>query len=157
MTVMGKTRVESELMAALQKLEEKDHCLLAWDAHERSIVHRLACYLEGRFHGYSVDVEYNRQGDRNDPKRVERPPRRRFPDIVAHQRGTDKNNLLAIECKKSSNRTSRDPDRKTLRDMKCDHGYKFAVLIEIQVGKDHTSRDRFRLDWIDLGVCGPGS
>ena len=145
---MKKNRVKCELMAALQELEENDHCLLAWDAHERSIVHRLACYLEGRFDGYSVDVEYNRQGHRNDPKRVERPRRRRFPDIVAHKRGVDKNNLLAIECKKSSNRTSRDADKKTLENLKSDHGYKYAVFIEIQVGKDPAPRDRFSLEWI---------
>ena len=148
-TVMERSRVKSELRAALKELEEKDHFLLAWDAHERSIVHRLACYLEGRFDGYSVDVEYNRQGDRNDPKKVEKPRRRRFPDIVAHERGSDKNNILAIECKKSSNRTSRDPDKKTLEDLKRDHGYKYAVFIEIRVGKDRPHRGGFDLKWIE--------
>lgn len=147
-TMMEISRVKSKLRGALQELEEKDHFLLAWDAHERSIVHRLACYLEGRFEGYSVDVEYNRQGAGGDPKRVKRPRRRRFPDIVVHERGPGENNLLAIECKKSSNRTSRAADKKTLEDLKADHGYKYAVFIEIQVGKDPAPRDRFSREWI---------
>ena len=146
-TMMERNRVKSELRAALKELEEKDHFLLAWDAHERSIVHRLACYLEGRFDGYSVDVEYNRQGAGGDPKRVKKPRRRRFPDIVVHERGR-KNNLLAIECKKDSNRTSRAADKKTLEDLKRDHDYKYAVFIEIRVGKDPAPRDRFCLKCI---------
>ena len=76
--------------------------LLKHAAHERSITHKLAEYLQREFPGYNVDCEYNKH--RLDVKLLPRECEARaerfvHPDIVVHVRGTDDNNILVIEAK----------------------------------------------------------
>ena len=132
----------------MRKLEENDQVLLFDEVNERSLVDHLAGYLNDRFDGYAVDVEYNRQRNRAKKyKTVGQPARRIFPDLVVHERGTD-NNLLALQCKKSTNPENRAKDKQTLEEMKRDHGYRCAVLVEIQVGEGRAPRDGVDLIWI---------
>lgn len=114
--------LRSAVIEAISQLLERDHYLLKHAAHERSLTHRLAVYLEpGVAHkGWCVDCEYDKDGHDN-RKRVhlpfvsceERAKKRHhrdgslvYPDIVVHRRGhstpRDRGNLLAIEVKKLS-------------------------------------------------------
>ena len=97
---MKRSDVEAILKEALRQLENDHQELLHWKVHERTLVSHLVCYLRGRFPGYSVDMEYNREGGECNPKR--RPDGKTIvPDFVVHRRGDDDRNLLAVECKKS--------------------------------------------------------
>ncbi len=91
---------------------EEDYGLLHVDASERSISHKLAEHLQRQFPQFHVDCEYNRHGDgvkrlnfydteRTCPNDTE--ARTVFPDIIVHERGRDRKNLLVIEIKKSTN------------------------------------------------------
>jgi hypothetical protein len=104
--------IESRLWEALQKLFADDGELLERNASERAIGAALAAKLFPMFTDHHIDVEYDRHG--LDPKSVDLPEycrgggtRRIIPDIVIHRRGTDEQNLLAIELKKTTNRESR--------------------------------------------------
>ena len=57
------TLVKKALKEALDQLLRADAELLNNDVNERSISHRLACYLEPLFPGWNVDCEYNRKHD----------------------------------------------------------------------------------------------
>lgn len=70
------------------------------DMHEVALCHRLAVHLEnsGRFTGYSIDCDYNR-----DEQEIKRNPEdcEFRPDIIVHIRGSgESNNLIMIEAKK---------------------------------------------------------
>ena len=67
-------------------------------AHEQAITQRLALYLEALLPGWQVNCEYNRQGPGRDPKKDSTGAKRR-PDIVVHERGHDRRNLLVLEVK----------------------------------------------------------
>ncbi|WP_163151622.1 hypothetical protein [Anoxybacillus sp. MB8] len=98
---MTQSVVENRLKNAIRRLYYYDVRLMDHDAHERSIVHRLAVHLSVVFYEWDVDVEYNR--DCGNVKQIydndERRGRRVFPDIIVHRRGTQ-DNLLVIEVKK---------------------------------------------------------
>lgn len=66
MEVLTNDQVKERLETALRKLYVRDNYLLENDAHERSITHKLAEYLQQLFPDYDVDCEYNldRQGSR---------------------------------------------------------------------------------------------
>lgn len=131
--------------SVLQELIEKDSDILKIDINERTISHRFAVYLEKYFEGWSVDCEYNR--DHDDKKTLDIFPtetktddtkaRTVFPDIIVHQRRTNKN-LLVIEMKKTTNTNSddRDKDTKKLRAFKRELNYQYAVFIDIGVDDD---------------------
>ena len=73
------------------------------DMHEVALCHRLAFHLEnsGKFTGYLIDCEYDRDGDGDTLKT--NPEDCEFrPDIVVHKRGSGENNLIMIEAKKAS-------------------------------------------------------
>ncbi len=84
-------------------------------ASERSIVFHLARRLVPHVSGMSVDVEYNRRGPKRDA--VEKKLKsynvdlenRVFPDLIVHRRGTDKDNLLVVECKINARTDGGDP------------------------------------------------
>ena len=70
--------------------------------HEVALCHRLAFHLEnsGKFTGYLIDCEYDRDGDGNTLKTNQEDCEFR-PDIIVHIRGSgESNNLIMIEAKK---------------------------------------------------------
>ena len=121
---------------ALRFLLKFDEYLLEHNVHERSIVHRLAMYLQLFFCSYHVDVEYNRKAfstGKTDVKKTTGEKRRVYPDIIVHKRGKDKN-LLAVELKKSSSRSySRDIEKLEEYLSDSDLGYQFAVFVELNL------------------------
>ena len=140
---------------ALNHLKQKDRQLLDIQVNERTISHKLAEYLQQEFSSLFVDCEYNRHDgltkildvptnsvgwDDVDSKTV-------FPDIVVHKRGTDEENLLVIEIKKSNNRVEHQFDINKLRAFTSEpYNYKFGLFLEISVdgGNDY-------LKWFKTG------
>jgi hypothetical protein len=126
-----------DLQANLQNVRAKflarDFELLSFRAHERTVAHRIAVYLEEEFPNWHVDCEYNRQGIGEDPK-DDWVGRRRFPDIIVHQRGLA-DNLLVIEAKPAWASTKcKEVDRKKLRAIAKKYGYKFAYVLSYSSG-----------------------
>lgn len=136
--------LESRVTAAINKLFIKDEYLFVHDLNERSICHKLACYLQEVFDADKLDVdcEYNKTVDDQNrktktiwllKKHATKLPRKRkkinskevdgeeyyetsvYPDIIVHKRGKSECNLLCIEIKKSTNTESRAFDHFKLR------------------------------------------
>ncbi|HAN91609.1 MAG: hypothetical protein WAU44_19450 [Nitrospira sp.] len=106
---MDRSEISAIVEKAIDRFVEEQSALLDLDVTERALSHYLAIYLAALVPGtYDVDVEYNRHF--GDPKRLWLPTRKAldrelrattvFPDIIVHQRITDKNNLLVLEMKK---------------------------------------------------------
>jgi hypothetical protein len=138
---MDQEEVTRRLNNALQQLMEHDRYLLEFDLSERCIASRLALYLQNEFPEYSVDVEYNRQGDR--PKRLGLPEEcanfrnaqgeaLAVPDVIVHRRGPDGPNILVLELKKTTNWDAPDCDRARVRAFRAQLGYSFGALIECE-------------------------
>jgi hypothetical protein len=125
---------------ALTKLfaDPKDLRSLANDTHERTIAEILTRYLRPHFEGYDVNVDYNRMGD--EPKEVTwriepgAGPDHVYPDIIVHRRFV-RDNVLAIELKKDSNRESKNEDVLKLRAYRAQLGYRHALFIRLGVGE----------------------
>lgn len=63
--------VEEKVKEAVAQLLKEDHYLLQHDLHERTISHKLACYLQEVFPEHNVDCEYNKNVDENyNPKKI---------------------------------------------------------------------------------------
>lgn len=140
--------VERKVDLAIRLLQDKDYPLLVVNSSERSIAHRLACYLENEFKGYNVDCEYNRNEQK--PKMLMRTWGKNkkfrikkdvYPDIIVHKRGNNKNNLLVIEIKKTSNKSQKERDLDLLK-LKAymhkgdDYQYKYGMFIDFFVRGD---------------------
>lgn len=115
-TFYTRPEVESILLKAIRKLQERDNIFLdeAFDINERSVTHRLGMYLAELFPDEDVDCEYNRQynddSDEYIAKNVElsviengltlkdTEAKTVYPDIIVHRRNTSRN-LLAVEVK----------------------------------------------------------
>jgi hypothetical protein len=82
--------------------------------NERTIVHKLAEYLQRAFTNYDVDCEYNKMPAEDskeyikktlnlDAEDIESDDEKAitvYPDIIVHKRGHNENNYLVIEVKK---------------------------------------------------------
>jgi hypothetical protein len=137
--------ITRRLEHALRAFCERDRYLLAVDANERSISHKIAAYLQPEFVDWNVDCEYNRDG--HDPKVLSTLSRdngpegsgsRVFPDIIVHRRGErgTEGNWLVIEVKKSSDAPGIEADRCKLKCYMRDLGYQHAVLLICVVGEE---------------------
>jgi len=152
---MTKEEIENHLNLALDALFAIDHYLLSVDSSERSISHRLAIHLAQQLSGYDVDCEYNRDGF--DVKRLHFEQRHAndddveavtvFPDIIVHQRGTNEQNMLAVEMKKGSSTVPPDYDIKKLKAFRQELNYMFAV--HVTVGKNGANNLVRKVVWID--------
>ena len=128
------------LARSFVRLFDKDRSLLDKRAHEQSVAHRLAVYLESDpvFAKLHVDCEYNRHGD--DPKRLyglvrSNQGRLVRPDIIVHSRGTDLHNNLAIELKTSMSPRKEDPDDiMNVHAYVSELDYQFAIFIRLETG-----------------------
>lgn len=131
--------VQARINEALKILFARDSLLLEFDAGERAIAAKLACYMAPLFPDHDVDVEYNRRG--LESKTVELPRECRgggekliIPDIIVHRRGVDTKNLLVAEIKKETNPEPRSCDRAKILAMKKQRGYRWGVFIELPSG-----------------------
>lgn len=138
----SKDEIEGKVKASLRKLRKHDKYLLDNNLNERTITYKLATYIQEEFQDFNVDCEYNRFDDL--VKRIEVPKynvnwddteaRTIFPDIIVHKRGTQENNLLVIEIKKSSNSDSGIIDRMKLKALiKYPYNYKFGLFLRIKI------------------------
>ncbi len=86
--------------ASLDQFLARDFTLIALDASEWAISHRLAVYLESWFSTFDVDCEYNRlefEVKNNSDGSWFR------PDIIVHDRTVKHSNLLIIDVKCTTN------------------------------------------------------
>ena len=144
----NKKKLIEELIDIFEKAKneflEKEKTIIKNDTNERTLTQRLAFYLELqlrkniKYENYSVDCEYNRKkedikrlkfGENTDKKEI-------YPDIIVHQRKI-KNNLIAIEMKKT---TSRNTDKikdieklEALTDRKNDYHYTLGIYFELDI------------------------
>jgi hypothetical protein len=121
---------------AVNRLLARDAALFERDVNEQAIAHHLATYIrEGLSDAFHVDVEYNRH--LNEKKVVLIGERWAVvrPDIVVHERGTDRSNVLAIEVKKFGSDIAHD--REKLVALMQQYGYQHAahVLVGLREGK----------------------
>lgn len=142
------------LTSALDKLVENDAHLLAVDASERAISHRVGMYLQEHVAPWDVDCEYNRDGivakyirfvqrgpDDDDGNYI-------LPDVIVHRRGSDEN-ILVIEIKKSSNRLSADRDIAKLHGcLREPLSYLYAAFVLIRT--DDSIEVPYKLSWVTL-------
>lgn len=142
-------KIEQKIGQAIKSFREKDFLLLQLNSSERSIAHKLACYLKVEFKEYDVDCEYNKNRDM--PKMIIRfwdkckdivlRKKEAYPDIVVHKRGVNDNNLLVIELKKSSNRSQKERDFDLIK-LKAymtegdDYQYQYGMFIDFFVKND---------------------
>ena len=161
-------KLRNVIQRAFKKLLENDSFLLENDLHERAISHWFAVYLNDeiqdsfRKEKYNVDCEYNRDITRSDGRvkkafllrdeinaefknSYECQPleyfgeRSVYPDIIVHKRGSNADNLLVIEIKKSNSRFDNNFDIHKLEaytrsEFKKDIlKYKYGVFLVINV------------------------
>lgn len=161
-----KDEIERIVKHSLQKLRRLDKDLLDININERTITHKLAEYLQEHFPEFKVDCEYNRY--RNYIKRIRSEQDRSreivnlsdiklakliwenkeadtiYPDIIVHKRGTQENNLLVIEVKKSSNRDTGDSDKKKIEElMNRPYNYNFGLFLRINLDGEKDDLDWF--------------
>jgi hypothetical protein len=127
-------QLAAAVLGAMERLFRLDMSLLEKDVHERAIASQLARHMQPYFPDHNVDVEYNLMGDV--PKRLSwnGGPALVYPDLVVHQRGTDSENVMVVEIKKSSNAASKDDDVQKLVAFRQELGYGHALFIRFGVG-----------------------
>lgn len=136
---MEQAEVKAILEDALAALYDEQLCIIQLDVSERTICAQLCSILQRSFADHAVHAEYNRHGFL--PKEIEMPDAegiltqaRVFPDIIVHQPSHDKENLLIIEAKKSTNSVGDDADVAKLTQMKHQLNYGFAAFIRLPSG-----------------------
>jgi len=157
--------VKQKVKQSLHELWHNDKHLLKVDASERSIMHRLAIYIEREFREYNVDCEYNREG--NDTKRYreiidniskagisadDTEAKTAFPDIIIHKRGNNTDNLLVIEVKKLTagpTKIDKIDKKKLIAFLDTNQlNYKYGFALQIPVGGGSTAK----LFWFEQGA-----
>jgi hypothetical protein len=129
--------MEDILATARDRFFAHDQFLLSTKAHERTVTHRIAVYLEQLLPGWHVDCEYNRQGVLPDPK-SDGDGNRVFPDVIVHVRGR-KRNLLVLEAKPVwAPEEEKLADRDKLLRILQVHPYRHAYLLHYSAGDDAT-------------------
>jgi hypothetical protein len=150
---MLRSELEPCLDAALEALRDRDNYLLSIGTNERSITHRLACYLQETLSDWNVDCEYNRDG--RWPKKVVLPidqvstaelrARTVYPDIIVHLRGPNGPNILAIELKVEANEAEKAWDITKLCAYRDEFAYDNGVFINVRL--DDSGRISFEKSW----------
>lgn len=131
-----------KMNAALERVRIKflnnDAPLLDSHAHERTVTHRVAVYLEAEFPDWDVDCEYNRQGFGMNSKEDEE-GNRRYPDVIVHHRGRQgaENNLLVLEAKPIwASEGRKAVDKQKLNRMVDKFDYQHAYFLTYTSGHD---------------------
>lgn len=150
---MEQEELERIVNDTLDRLYERDTVAIRANVAERTLCGRLAALLQPHFGDHDVHPEYNRHGV--DPKEIELPneqgvltANRVSPDIVVHQAGHDRENLLVIEAKKTTNVVADDADLWKLEQIKRQIGYRFALFLRLPAGPG-AARENVRLVWVE--------
>ena len=149
--------METELILlvnlALDDLYKNEQYLLNVKANERNIVSHFSRYFINRlenndnFNKYDVDCEYNRDVF-NEKKYKEiiydKKKHRIIPDMIVHQRGSNSNNILAIEFKTyfNSNKNGENDKLKLQALTDNDSFYRYRMGLHIKLGK---TRDKVNI------------
>lgn len=175
-------KLRNVIQRAFEKLLENDSFLLENDLHERTISHWFAVYLNDEIQDsfpkekYNVDCEYNRDVTRKDGnakkvlllkddinKEFQKTSSKAleyfaegsvYPDIIVHKRGSNANNLLVIEIKKSNSRVDSNFDKHKLKaytrkDFEEDVlKYEYGVFLEIEVCSESNN---IKTSWFSEG------
>ncbi len=122
---------------------------------ERSIVFRYGIYLQDKikktvFENYNVDCEYNRN---RDSKKTYPGDKGKihgcYPDFIIHKRGTNDDNLLAIEVKTWWNTDTKHDEDKLRYFTNQTSDYKYEYGLSITLGKDENS---VKMKWFQNGI-----
>ena len=137
--------ISDKIDKALDQLYEKDAYLICFDdkfhVSERSITHKLGCYLAQLFESYDVDCEYNRFG--YEGKFVEKLKQNVIPDIIIHKRGKC-NNFIAIEVKTWWNKSKVSDDKDKLIELtRSKYNYKYGISLIINKNRDEVIKSIF--------------
>lgn len=137
--------ISDKIDKALDQLYEKDAYLICFDdkfhVSERSITHKLGCYLAPLFESYDVDCEYNRFG--YEGKFVEKLKQNVIPDIIIHKRGKC-NNFIAIEVKTWWNKSKVSDDKDKLIELtRSKYNYKYGISLIINKNRDEVIKSIF--------------
>jgi hypothetical protein len=123
-----------------RRLLKRDLILLAIGAHEQSICHRLAVYLE-------LFCEYNRQ--RVHPKSIR--DGRIKPDILIHKRMDSRFNLMVLEAKAGAASSPRDKQKLTaMLEVQGTYRYALGVYLHVENKRKRvlqTGQVRLSLRW----------
>jgi hypothetical protein len=148
--------VAEHVISSLKQFIARDRYLLEVNANERSLTHRIGMYLQAQFEHYDVDCEFNRDG--HDPKELyigtedtdvfDDNAMTVYPDIIIHRRGSNDDNLLVIEFKKSSSRIGSGKDITKLRAYKTDLHYRYALFVELGTTRIITEPEVTQVKWI---------
>ncbi|MCX5704217.1 MAG: hypothetical protein NT066_06995 [Candidatus Omnitrophica bacterium] len=142
--------VREKVEIALGMLLKNDAFLLEHDVNERSISHKLADYLQQIFPDYNVDCEYNRVGSLTVDEEYFNKKLRLYkntkclggetvyPDVIIHKRGI-KNNLLAIEIKKISNKNCLMDDYKKILGFLTNNDFKYQFGLFLQLARNRVT------------------
>jgi len=136
---MPDTNIVQNVNKAIKFLLEKDRNLLENDSSERSITHKLACYLEKYFPEWDIDCEYNR--NLIDTKKLKDTCKNSseengssvFPDIIIHKRMSTKN-YIVIEVKKTTNKEKDECDIQKLEAFRKELGYRHGLFLRFRTG-----------------------
>jgi len=133
---MNKNKLIDVITKTLSELYLKDKSIIKRDTHEESINHRFGIYFERLVNensdmNYDIDMEYNR--NYKNPKEVKINGKKSNirPDIIAHIRETNDNNLIAIQFKKKYNSDTHKADMDKIGSLFLQpYNYKYGCLIE---------------------------
>jgi hypothetical protein len=144
--------IKKTLLLWIDELLTKDLDLIVSGAHEQSICHRLAVYLE-RHTDLNVDCEYNR--NMMEAKRLAELDGKKEklfrPDIIAHKRLRNDENALVVETKlRGRNRLSEVERLRKLTEERTQYDYWAGAVIIFfnqrrMLIRDHTLR--VTIDW----------
>lgn len=160
--------VIEKVKSGVEALFRHDGLLLAINASERAICHRLAMHITPLFDEWDVDCEYNRDGHDhpklvNDLKAILHDPDDSvFPDVIVHKRTAfgQENNLLVIEVKKTTSNESSDVDHEKLRIFTTDFGrqemnynYRFGLFLKIRAWRNLPNTGKLKVTgkWFEAG------
>ena len=148
--------IEQKVKNALQLFYKEDSYLIDNYVHERSLTFRLGMYLQNEFPDWKVDCEYNKnyqtfQHNKLLFARCDKESKfsckdccdhRKctvFPDIIIHQRGTDKN-LLVIEAKCNADARQIEEDKEKIEAYLSEPTlrYQYGLFINFQASYEET-------------------
>lgn len=145
---MDQDAIQAIILTAIAQLYDEDSDAIEYDVNERTLSSRIAWLIAPSFPEHRVHAEYNKHG--LDPKGIELPDaggnptfKRVYPDIIVHIPGTDDQNLLIVEIKKSTNQMDDDQDLLKLDRMRHQLSYTHALFIRLPTGAGASADDAY--------------